>query len=424
MTQKFNPKIYLNKKRIERAISKNPGISKIWVWNEDALEYQNPIRGNTFVAIKKISEYGSVKELKKTFSTLEQARQWKNSTSLISEKNESVPSTLESPRFSVIYSDFIKNRTATLQTSTIEFYKKLYKLYLKYFDSFEIRLITTITIDDWINWMKQQPQQKTRLHFQKELSLLKQIFSYYLEHDDSFLSPIRPRHRKSAVLRKLRKNKNRFLNEDDFLKFRNELSKLSNDVQFSALATIQYYQALRIGEAAAIHWDDLKINKENPKNSQIEISKSIFYSRIKGAFPVLKEGFKNSEGQYGSKILPLFKASFDTVNKLEKGSGLIFKNKDGSILTYRQIQHAYDKAFKKAGLEFRGTHIMRHGGASRIYDISRGDLAITGQLLGNKDQKTIQKYAHRNPKALFEISKDEWNQVQPENTSPTNPHNS
>ncbi len=58
---------------------------------------------------------------------------------------------------------------------------------------------------------------------------------------------------------------------------------------------------------------------------------------------------------------------FEALMKLYKpGPGgkmqeLVFHH-NGKILEYRAIEHAYDRAFARAGLKFTGTHVMMHGG--------------------------------------------------------------
>jgi hypothetical protein len=80
-------------------------------------------------------------------------------------------------------------------------------------------------------------------------------------------------------------------------------------------------------------------------------------------------GFKNSDANAGFKEQPLFPENFEALAPwLETGRpGLIFQI-DGNHLSYRQIQCTYDHAFKLAGLPYRGTHIMRHGGCRNIFD--------------------------------------------------------
>lgn len=84
---------------------------------------------------------------------------------------------------------------------------------------------------------------------------------------------------------------------------------------------------------------------------------------------------------------------------------------DGSHFEYRQIQYAYDKAFKAAGLPYSATHVMRHGGCRRVYNAT-GDLSIAQQHLGNKSMQTVAVYAKRSAAALTNVAHAEWDALE------------
>lgn len=104
----------------------------------------------------------------------------------------------------------------------------------------------------------------------------------------------------------------------------------------------------------------------------------------------------------------MFPETFEALKSLYfiGAKGLVFK-REGTFFEYRHIQDAYDKAFRRAGLPYSGTHIMRHGGCQNIYN-ETGDLEIAGQLLGNQDLETIRVYAKRRKSALKKVSDSVW----------------
>ena len=83
----------------------------------------------------------------------------------------------------------------------------------------------------------------------------------------------------------------------------------------------------------------------------------------------------------------------------------------GKHLEYRHIQHAYDIAFKRAGLHYRGTHVLRHGGCRNLYNES-GDLSVAQQLLGDKSEEAARVYAQRRVSALTEVAEVHWQKKQ------------
>lgn len=273
--------------------------------------------------------------------------------------------------------------------------------------------ITPFVIDDWINWLKDLDLTNRRASFKHEYDLLSGILKFYSGYDDDFKSPLKRRHRQNIILRDSGTVKGKFISEEEFLKFRENLLSLPDGKTFAAMATVQFYQSLRISEVSAICWEDLKIVPDNLSRTTIHISRSVFFSRKKGAKPEIQNSFKNSKGNNGIKVLPLLKESYDVLFSLKEANakhGLVFLDQNKELFSYRQIQHAYDSAFKMAELPFRATHIMRHGGASYVYNKTNGDLSMVQAMTGNRDYKSALVYAHRNPLAIQAFAEKDWNE--------------
>jgi integrase len=197
---------------------------------------------------------------------------------------------------------------------------------------------------------------------------------------------------------------------EDFEKFIFHLKMQKNGVMFAALATVQCYQALRICEGAALSWEDVFINEQALKRSIVRITKKVEWPRRKGMKSKVVEGFKNSRSLGGMKEQPLAFKSYQALLSLNVDikRGLIFRTGEAP-LEYRQVQYAYDKAFKSAGLNYSATHVMRRSGTSWIFDDTK-DIGLAGQLLGDTDLKVIMKYAKRNQTALKEHYQTVWDE--------------
>jgi len=197
--------------------------------------------------------------------------------------------------------------------------------------------------------------------------------------------------------------------EEQFLEFRRALSALKNGDLWQSLATVQYYQALRISEAAGLYWEDVHFDLDSPHNSRISIVRSVFWPHKKGLESYVRIGFKNAESNGGIKEQPMFPETFQALHSLhfENAKGLVFKLQ-GTHLDYRAIQHTYDRGFKMAGLPYTATHIMRHGGCRRVLNQERGDLGVAQQLLGNSSLKTTLVYAKRDASALTGVVQRHW----------------
>lgn len=70
----------------------------------------------------------------------------------------------------------------------------------------------------------------------------------------------------------------------------------------------------------------------------------------------------------------------------------LFFHDEGRLLTYRQIQYMYDKAFKIAGLNFSGTHVLRHSGSTSFYNAT-GDLLALQHMGTWSNSRMPQHYA-------------------------------
>jgi integrase len=176
------------------------------------------------------------------------------------------------------------------------------------------------------------------------------------------------------------------------------------------MATVQYYQALRISEVAALFWEDLFFDWDEPHRSRLTVRRKIYWPRKAGIASEIKEGFKNADSgdNQGVKEQPLFPESYEALMRIFKSGskGLIFKMND-SHFEYRILQKRYDRAFERAGLPHRGTHIMRHGGCSRLFD-ERGDLGVAKQILGNSSLRSVEVYARRSKRALSDVAQKHW----------------
>jgi integrase len=208
------------------------------------------------------------------------------------------------------------------------------------------------------------------------------------------------------------------LTEDEFNQFRKKLAKERYGHILVPLATLQYFEALRISEAAGIYFEDVRLNRINPEKSRLFIQRSVHYPRVKGLESYVKIGFKNSK-QFpdGVKELPMFPQTFDLLAPLISGKerGLIFQM-DGKPLEYRSIQYFYDKAFRNAGLPYTATHVLRHGWTREIYN-RNPDLDTAKQLLGDTSDDAARVYAKRWAGAITGVAQKIWAQKNEESNS-------
>ena len=404
MNKKFNPKEYRNKERVFTPVSGQRGISKLWRWNKEKLCYEVTPKC-AYQARKSVLKFGLPQRITRFFETLDEARNWQITLeSSISQRNDPLASSRLT--FGDVVSDWkLKSLSSRAKTTQAQ-YQKLLSHYFEPLMPVRMSDFTSLVVDEWITYLVLLPRNISRANFNHELDLLSLLLNYHADFDDSFQNPIRRRHRKAIKL-KSPECKKKDLLESDFFSFRDALKLVKGGEIFAALATVQFYQALRISEAAAISWEDVEINDLAPEHSRVVISKSVKWIRSKGSIPFIEANYKNSKANGGAKESPLFPESFRALTGIPRtANGLVFSDQ-GQILTYRQIQHAYNTAFKSVGLPYRSTHIMRHGGCRLILNRT-GDLSLAQQVLGNKDLKTVQVYAQRDTQALNQYAQKVW----------------
>lgn len=374
--------------RIYTPVPRAPRISRLWIWDELSKEYRAPEQGSAFVARR--YEQGEDRKRKRTsgfFASLDEAREWQAgvSTAINRDGVLSHSVSVEEPKedvgpvFGEIVERWRKKKFSVLADGTRTAYGKLLRLHLQSLWNTPIREITPMRIDQWIEELKDPNglpmQNRRRLTFHHELTVLSGVLRFYDEYsnDRLFVFPVKKRHWSDANTGRKAPEKAKDFTEIEFRRFYWELRKTLYGEVLSDLATVQYYQALRIGEAAAIHHEDVFLDRKEMNRSRLSIRRSVYWPRVKGRKTYVQLGFKNSaKFDGGVKELPIFPGSFISLEKCVRRDekGLLFMI-DGAPIEYRTIQHYYNLAFRRAGLPYRSTHVLRHGWTREVFNKTR-----------------------------------------------------
>lgn len=421
MKEKFDPKIYQGKDRIYRRIKGYEGVLRIFIWNPRIAQYAFSETGKICLARRwEVSDYGKKVRVTQYFDSLEEARSWRLRT-ICPLTDLSTKNTLDtplqgnsSPLFRDIVEEWKERKYPLYAVTTCRLYDQYLKNHFQDILEIPIRSIDSKMIDKWLGDRKKligkQFQSLQRRSFEHELDLFSVILRYYHEYheDNSFVFPIKKRHRQDAIVRRFVKPKSKDLKLEEFWKLKGELHKCKYGSIVARLASVQFFQALRVSEVAALHWEDVKLDFKNPSNSFLTIRRYVQFSRRREDEAKIEDGFKNAKVNDGIKELPLRPEAFRVLKELYYigAKGLVFPC-GGTFFTYRQLQNFYNRALKKAGLQYSGTHIMRHGGCSVTYN-ETNDIDIAAQLLGNKDLRTVRIYAKRDAGALKKFTQSLW----------------
>lgn len=421
MTKKFNPKEYQGKARIYRAVKGAPSVYRLYVWDAERAQYDAPVRGKIYEAYRKEIVDGKSKRVKQCFERLEDAREWQTlGTSSVRENEQgatpALPAAIDKgPLFHEVIERWKLSRYPRLEETTRTSYDSKLKNHFASLFQVPIRDITRKTVDDWIFEMRKNGVKCSRRRgFKNELGVLSAILSYYAEYEDDakFHFPISDRHWE-AIRPKKCASKAKDLTEVEFWQFHSELEKGRYGNVLAPLAIVQYFQALRISEAGAIHWEDIRFNVLDPMESRLLIRRKIVHTRKAGEPAYVKDGFKNAKDFGEVKEQPLFPYSHQALASLwrEDGiTGLVFQI-EGKPIGYRTLQYFYDQSFKRAGLPYTATHVLRHGWTREVFN-STPDIEIAKQLLGDKSDSAARVYAIRRASGLTAIAQKQWKQFE------------
>ena len=272
-----------------------------------------------------------------------------------------------------------------------------YRKYLKHFDYFskmKVADIEPIHIDGWISFMKRpeylESCHSTRCSYEHEFKVLRAILNYYSSRcNRSYRLPFLKDHRKMLKVKEVLVIK-KDLTVEQFKSFVEELRKSCWATKWEPifyLALMQYAIYGRIQEAAALHVEDFDL-----VNNRLEIKRKVQWLRVKGYKDRIVSGAKANGGKV---FAPIPELAVQVLNewKLRSGirSGLLFPI-GGELITYRQIQHKYDLALKRASLPFRATHVLRHAALSEAYAACLNILTVQ-KLGGQKSLRATERYA-------------------------------
>lgn len=389
--QEFNPYEYKGKKQINKSIPGLPGVFRIMIWSERKKKYINKPVGNRYYAKKRVSG----RQVTKVFSNQLDAKKWQLDTSLLEESADL--------KFREVKDRYLEKKKNDAKVATYETSLSKVK-HLKFFDDMKMSEITPKVIDEWLRYVKTpeylKGQHSHRIFYKHELSELRQICVYYAEYiceDTSYALPIKKRHRKDSIINKQKHDehkaraKKKFLSEREkraFLNaFESRVEKKPQDEVFRLLAFFQMNTGTRIGEAAAVHWEDLCLN-----TGMVAIQNTVTWSRKKG-----RETFISKTTKTGvNRTIPLKSEVVNALKqwclKIGRAKGLVFSFDGESPLPYRSIVHRYDAVLESIGSKWRGTHLARHSFATDFLEKTGNHRALQG-ILGHQTSRQTDHYA-------------------------------
>ncbi|WP_413289306.1 tyrosine-type recombinase/integrase [Bdellovibrio sp. HCB337] len=391
-------------KRKCKSVRNFPGIYKVLVsingsaWNE-------PERGGRYAVARYEQTLQGRRRTKRHFDSFEEAKAFKEGKPLSEDPiaqpltSTQASSANNSMRLKDLFEVYARNELIHKSVTTRDKYKSYCKFLAPLWE-IPVAEINVFAIDSWLAWLK-SPEQlaqhcSRRCNFEHEYTFLRTLLGYYHEtFDHEYRMPFLRRHRDNLKIKEVALVQ-KDLSPAQVKSFLAELKK-EEDKFYYYLAGMQYFTFSRLQDAVALHHEDFDFVA-----NAVTLSKKIVFRRIKGCSRELVQGSKTNQGKrigMSPPLVTLFK-EWTMLTGIRKGP--LFLLKDGTWPTYRSIQHAYDKAFKAAGIPFSGTHILRHASLSEAQETS-GDIKVTQTLAGHKSIATTERYAKARAGRLQEI---------------------
>lgn len=394
MPTEFNPKEFKGKKLYYVRMS-YPGVYRIWEWHKRKKEYLPRSRGSKYYACKKSAGV----QTSKCFGTCEQAKEWRDSKYQDQESQESKEFT-----FAQVKKKYFEHIKSKVKITTYETYEVNTK-HLKFFDRMQVSQITARVIDAWITEIKKPAylamQHRTRLTYDHELRLVRQILNFYSEYldpDGVFQVPIKKRHAQDVIVNMIKykemktRNQEKYIPRADCERFLEELRKKSHASEMDLLIYLVGYFHLRtgprVGETCALAWEDL-----NLKTGEGVISKTVHWARKKERKTCISSSTKTGKSRaFMITDRNLLGELRDWRLKSGRSQGLIFSVDGVTPMAYRAIQARFTQVFKKLGLPYASTHILRHSFGTDFLEVTQNPLALK-EILGHSDVRQTQHYA-------------------------------
>ncbi len=335
-----------------------------------ALKSYKGIRKDTKTGKYQARKYIDGKEYSEAFEKVKDAIKWRNefypdlkteSKEIVASKNKSkkLNGVEDEYSFSEIWKRYQTQHLTSLTPQSKYYIIKRFEIIRPYLDKYMMVEFTAGTLDEIIeNLVEYFKSQRVlrRYNFDKELKALRAFFNWYREnYDPMFVMPILKRHYILGTLRKKTQKKQKMTSEQVNLFF-----KFIEEDFWRDFAEIHFYMAGRVQEPAGLQMESVDLEKRVLKVSDV----SVWGDHKK--FLYLKEIPKNGEERLvhiNDRMYEILKRRMEdrspntcSFKRESTGEPLNFVfHINGEPITYRQVQHHYNKALKGVLPETRFT---------------------------------------------------------------------
>lgn len=298
----------------------------------------------------------------------------------------------------------VKKVSEKLKPSSFEKYEGIFRLYIEEgpLNYIKLKDIKSIQIQRYYNSLYSKGKSKSIIRNLNKL--LKQFLFYAV--DEGYLTK-NPCAGKRIVIpgENISKKEIEHFTDDEIKQLIENLSESS----YRELILICLGTGMRRGEALALTWDDVDL-----KENIISINKSLgkVYLFDSEGNKTRKQIIQTPKTISSIREIP-FPRSLNSVfkdlkikqkrNKIRCGesyhdSNFIFTTQIGTNIDVTNLSHAWDRLLKKAGLQHKKFHALRHTYATKLFE-NHVELKTASKLLGHSSiEMTADIYTHVIPK--------------------------
>lgn len=261
--------------------------------------------------------------------------------------------------------------------------------------------ITPVMIDRWLRWIKDPRyvacQHSTRLSYQLEVKVLREIMRYYQGRvDNRYFIPVLREHLKMLEVRKRPVRPKKDLTLQDFGRVVELLDTLASTRKSARLAQVDrvvhkcvqliYVLRGRGQEIPALEFEDM----DNPRPGTVRLRRKVIWHRKQGLEPEVVEGHKATGGHDVPSPLACRIMKEWAFREGIRSGPLFYVG--GKVITGRMLEHRLNWAFKKLGIPQSGVHVLRHGSLTEFYEQCGNNLKEVQKAANHKSIVTTQRY--------------------------------
>jgi integrase len=302
--------------------------------------------------------------------------------------------------------------------STFERYEGIYRNYIKDTEIYALLLNDLKSIHLQRHYNSLHESGKTTSQIKNLNKLLKSFFNYAVDEGYILKNPCSGKKIVIPGDNEFDPNENE---DEDVVVFADEeinlIKKALENNRIQALVLLNLGTGLRQGELLALKWSDLSEGYKNLKVQRsikhVKVIAADETSEYKTLVQTPKTKCSLRTVPIPSSLIPILEKhrAMQHQDKEKAGSSytdsyFIFTTESGNNIDTRNLRRAYERMLKKAGVEFKKFHALRHTYATKLFE--KGvPLKTVQKLLGHSDISiTANIYTHVMPEQKIDAAEE------------------